>query len=66
MSVSGQFKFSGLAPGSYHVYAFPTIDGLEYRNREAMRKFENRATSVNVSENETKQIEVELMGDAGT
>jgi hypothetical protein len=66
ISVSGQFTISGLAPGAYHVYAFPSIDGLEYRNREAMRKFENRATSVSVSENETKQIEVELAGGAGT
>jgi hypothetical protein len=66
MSVSGQFTFSGLAPGAYHVYALPSIDGLEYRNREAMRKFENQATSVSVTENETKQIEVDLIGGAGS
>jgi len=62
ISVAGQFTISGLAPGAYHVYALTSVDGLEYRNREVMRKFDNQATSVSLSENETKQIEVELIG----
>ena len=65
VSVTGQFTISGLTPGAYHVYALTSIDGLEYRNREAMRKFDNQATSVSLSENETKQVEVELIGGTG-
>jgi hypothetical protein len=65
ISAAGRFTISGLAPGAYHIYALTSVDGLEYRNREVMRKFDNQATSVNLSENETKQIEVELIGGTG-
>jgi hypothetical protein len=57
---------SGLAPGAYHLYALTSIDGLEYRNREVMRQFDNQAASVSVSENETKQIELTLIGSSVT
>lgn len=65
ISVAGQFTISGLAPGAYHIYALTSVDGLEYRSREAMRKFDNQATSVSLSENETKQVEVELISGTG-
>ncbi len=57
----GQFSFSGLAPGAYHVYTFSSIENLEYRNREVMRKFDNQAVSVNLTENETKQVELSVI-----
>jgi hypothetical protein len=63
---SGKFTVSGLAPGSYHVFAFASIDGLEFQNKEAMRKYDNQAVSVTLSENETKQIEVPLIGGGPT
>jgi hypothetical protein len=63
---SGKFTASGLAPGSYHVFAFASIDGLEFQNKEAMRKYDNQAVSVTLSENETKQIEVPLIGGGPT
>ncbi len=66
VSVGGQFTISGLAPGAYHVFALTSVDGLEYRNRDVMRQFENQSTSVSLSENETKQIELTLIGGSGT
>jgi hypothetical protein len=58
---AGQFSFSSLAPGSYHVYAFPSLNEIEYKNSEAMRRYADRATQVTLSENESKDITVNLI-----
>ena len=58
---AGQFSFSSLAPGSYHVYAFPSLNEIEYKNPEAMRRYADRATQVTLSENESKDITVNLI-----
>lgn len=58
---AGQFSFAGLAPGSYHVYAFPSLNGIEYANPGAMTRYADRATQVTLSENESKDITVNLI-----
>jgi hypothetical protein len=58
---AGTFTVQGLAPGAYHVYAFPSLGGIEYRNPEAMRKYEQQAAAVSLSDNDAKQIEVEVI-----
>ena len=58
---AGQFSFAGLAPGSYHVYAFPSTNGIEYANPGAMTRYADRATQVTLSENESKDITVNLI-----
>ncbi|HXR74375.1 MAG TPA: carboxypeptidase-like regulatory domain-containing protein [Bryobacteraceae bacterium] len=58
---AGQFSFSGLAPGSYHVYAFPSLNEIEYENPDAMKRYADRATQVTLSENESKDINVDLI-----
>lgn len=58
---AGQFSFSGLAPGSYHVYAFPSLNEIEYKNPEAMKRYADLATQVTLSENESKEISVNLI-----
>jgi len=57
-----QISISGLAPGAYHLYAFTSIEGLPYRDSEAMRKYSDRAVAVNLSAQETKQIELPIIG----
>jgi hypothetical protein len=57
-----QISISSLAPGAYHVYAFPSIEGLAFRDSETMRKYNDRAAAVNLSAQETKQIELSLIG----
>jgi hypothetical protein len=64
-SSTAQFSASGLAPGAYHIYAFPSIEGLEFGNRETMQRFDNQAVSVNLTENETKQIELPVITGGG-
>jgi hypothetical protein len=57
-----QISISGLAPGAYHLYAFTSIEGLAYRDSETMRKYNDKAVAVNVSAQETKQIELPIIG----
>lgn len=61
---AGNFTVGGLAPGSYHVYAFPNLNGIEYRNAEFMRKYQQQATAIDLSENDTKQLEVQIITGA--
>jgi hypothetical protein len=43
------------------VYAFPSLNEIEYKNPEAMRRYADRATQVTLSENESKDITVNLI-----
>jgi sarcosine oxidase gamma subunit len=61
LTASGTFTVSGLAPGAYHVYAFPSLAGIEYRNPEALLRYEQQASAVDLSENDTKQVEIQLI-----
>jgi hypothetical protein len=61
LMTAGTFTAGGFAPGAYRVYAFPGLAGIEYRNPEAMQRYEQQATAVNLGENDTKQVEVELI-----
>lgn len=57
-----QISISGLAPGAYHLYAFTSIEGLAYRDSETMRKYSDKAVAVNLSAQETKQVELPIIG----
>jgi hypothetical protein len=35
-----------LPPGSYHVYAFPNVDGLEYANPEVLRGYPSQSVDL--------------------
>jgi hypothetical protein len=47
-----------LTPGAYEVYAFDTVDDLEYANSEAMRSFSSQ--TVTLGANQTTQLKVKL------
>lgn len=66
MAVTGAFTINGIAPGSYHVYGFPSVKTLEYCNRELMRSFESAATSISVGERDQKEISVPLISGSHT
>ena len=61
-NTASQISISGLAPGAYHLYAFTSINGLAYRDPEAMRKYNDKAVAVNLSAQETKQVELPIIG----
>jgi hypothetical protein len=56
-----QISISGLAPGAYHLYAFTSIEGLAYRDSETMRKYNDKAVAVNLSAQETKQVQLPII-----
>jgi hypothetical protein len=60
-AVNGAFTVGGLAPGKYHVYGFPSVAGLEYRNPEVMRNYESASTAVSLGQNDAKEIAVVLI-----
>jgi len=43
------FTINTLAPGDYQLFAFDSVDGLEYTNREALEPYASRATHVTVN-----------------
>ena len=56
----GSFQQMGLAPGSYRVYAFDRVDGIEYTNPEAMKAYGAHAETVVLSAGQKAQVNVDL------
>jgi hypothetical protein len=55
------FRIYTLAPGEYLLYAFDSVDGLEYSNREALDAYASRATRVSVSANSSANTTLALI-----
>jgi hypothetical protein len=60
-AANGETQTGGLAPGAYKVFAFDSIDAVDYRNPEAMAQYASRAASVTVAPNGTANVNVELI-----
>ena len=43
------FTINTLAPGDYQLFAFDSVDGLEYTNREALEPYASKAARVTVN-----------------
>jgi hypothetical protein len=56
----GVFQSAGLAPGSYHVYAFDRNDGIEFANPDAMKGYGAHAETVVLSAGQKAQVNVSL------
>ncbi|HSM84806.1 MAG TPA: hypothetical protein VLT16_01585, partial [Candidatus Limnocylindrales bacterium] len=50
-----------LAPGEYKVFAFDSIDGLDYTNPEAIAPYASSAAHVTVSANGNTSVTVDLV-----
>jgi hypothetical protein len=50
-----------LAPGKYRVFAFDSLDGLEYNNPEVLAKYASKAAIVSLSGNENRSLNVNLI-----
>src|SRR5437764_3508044 len=58
---SGTFQVQGLAPGRYDIMAFDRLDGIEYRNREALSAYLSHAAHVTLSADEQAKVTVDLI-----
>ncbi|MGC2195480.1 MAG: hypothetical protein WA628_12455, partial [Terriglobales bacterium] len=54
-----EFLFTGLAPGDYKVLALDSIEGLEFRNPDALSPYLSKAVAVTLQPNEISSINVE-------
>jgi hypothetical protein len=51
--VKGGFEIQGIAPGSYHLFAWPDLPGAAYRNAEFMKKYDDSGIPLTI-EKETQ------------
>ena len=58
---TGEREYGGLAPGDYKVFAFDSIDGLEYSNPEVMAKYRSKATTVTITSNGSTTATVDVI-----
>ncbi len=61
LSQQNDFTINGLAPGEYLVYAFDSVDGLEYSNPDALEPYASQAAHVTLSPNQKMQIALDLI-----
>jgi hypothetical protein len=54
----GRFGDIGLIPGTYHVYAFDTLSGVEFANPEAMRKYPGQTIRIEKEGHATVSLEM--------
>ncbi len=60
-SGGNQLTLSGLAPGDYRVYAFDSLENLEYANPEALRPFSAQSQQVTLEPNGSTKVTLELI-----
>ena len=58
---SGTFHVQGLAPGRYDILAFDRLDGIEYRNPQALEAYSSHATHVTLSADEQAKVTLDLI-----
>jgi hypothetical protein len=56
--VSGNFELRGVAPGNYHLFAWPDLEGAAYRNAEFMKKYEDKGKAIRIEKGSRSVTEV--------
>ncbi|MGD0000881.1 MAG: carboxypeptidase-like regulatory domain-containing protein [Bryobacteraceae bacterium] len=57
----GNFKFTGVRPGKYKLFAWEEVDDGLWPDPEFRQKYENRATEINVGPNETQTAHLRVI-----
>jgi beta-lactamase regulating signal transducer with metallopeptidase domain len=55
---AGRFRFAGVPPGDYRVYAWDDGEGIAWRDREALRPYEARGRAVRLGTGAPAPVEV--------
>lgn len=58
---AGEFRFQGLAPGVYHVYAWESVPNTAWLNPEFISSYEGRGQSVSVEAGKRQNARVRLI-----
>jgi hypothetical protein len=56
----GHFTIKGVVPGNYHVYSWQGTD-FDYRDRQLLKPFEQKAQTLSIGENEKKSIQLSVI-----
>jgi hypothetical protein len=60
-SSNGDFEIRNLAPGSYSILAFDSLDNLEYSNPDALAPYLSHAAHVDLAANQETSVTLELI-----
>ena len=60
-TANSEIQTGPLAPGRYRIFAFDSIDGLDYANPDFMARYEPRSASVTVAANESASVSVDVI-----
>ena len=55
------FSVSGLAPGEYLVFAFDSVDGMEFGNPDAFGPYASQAAHITLTGNQRGQVSLDLI-----
>jgi hypothetical protein len=58
---AGEREYGDLPPGDYKVFAFDSMDGIEYANPEVMAKYAAKSATVTVTANGHATVAVDLI-----
>jgi hypothetical protein len=59
------FAIAGLAPGSYEIFAFSDLNGVEYANPEALREYHGQAVVLQAGQQANVTVELNELKPAG-
>ena len=57
----GRFRFQGIPPGDYKLFAWEDVETGAWANAEFMRTYESRGRSVRVSENGKEEVQLSVI-----
>jgi uncharacterized protein (DUF2141 family) len=63
-TTGAEFYFAGLAPGDYKLLAFDSVEGVEFRNPEALAPYLSKAVALSLQPNEVANVNVERISTA--
>ncbi len=59
--IGSEFSVSGMAPGDYLVFAFDSIDGMEYASAESFAPYASQAAHITLTGNQRGQVSLDLI-----
>ena len=62
-STAGEFRFQGLTPGNYKLFAWEEVENGAWLNAEFMRKHEERGVSVVITESNTERVDLKVISN---
>jgi hypothetical protein len=55
---NGKYEFRGVAPGSYDLFSWDSVQEHEWDEPEFLKAYQNKAVSITVGAGETKSLDL--------